>query len=183
VPTTCPKTFTFGPLPSTLKLGSLQLKWLIVEVHPGDGFQGALGSNGSAQLKHLLLNNLVLLENNSMHFADTGVDLFSDLPSALEHLSINAVTMPSQPPGERFLQVSVCALQRLPHLTHLQLGMQRPGTGPDGEAADIVQMLQPLQPQLVDVQLSDNFTDGHNVTRVVSGMHCLTRLNLGTHQL
>jgi hypothetical protein len=124
----------FCQLPHNLQLSSLQLDGLMLQLQPGDGFQGVQGSAVDvAALKQLLLMSLIssckLLDDDDQALAAA---LFQ-LPTGLEHLSICDI---SSSEG----QFPTAVLPQLQQLTYLELsGMGLQGPGESSPA------LQPLQ--------------------------------------
>lgn len=91
-------------LPPKVQLSSLQLSWCWLQLQPGDGFQGVLGSAAAvAALKQLRLIYCKLLDDE-----DGLADAVSQLPAGLEHLSISSL-----PPEEVFEQLPSAVLQHL----------------------------------------------------------------------
>lgn len=155
-------------LPSDLRLRSLQLRNVGVQLQQGYGFQGILGAAaGIAALKQLRLRDCELLDVGTPARMEAALGL---LPTGLEHLSINKLSLYEED-SEFFGAASFPseALQPLQQLTHLELaGLEVYGP------QDTWQPLQALT-LLADLRLSNM----HRITAsALSQAHRLTRLQL-----
>ena len=146
-----------------LQLSSLQFQDLSLQLQPGNGFQGVLGSaTTNAELKQLRLNRCNVHDNEPIKAMAAAL---SQLPAGLEHLSIQNL---DNELGGR-VQFPAGALQQLQHLTYLELG-----------SVDIVGPVeQPLQSltRLASLKL-DSLLGVVVTSSMLSGMQLLTRLEL-----
>jgi hypothetical protein len=161
-------------LPANLRLSSLQLEGLCLQLQHSYSFQGVLGDTVVvAALKQLRLRSCQLY--------DVGDDLEAALPllpSGLEHLSINGLY--SWYVREHPVRVPAVVLQPLQQLTYLELscGIKQ---GPD-KATPALQPLTALT-RLVDLRLHVGYTDGGDGSSVITAAMLshtchLTRLQL-----
>jgi hypothetical protein len=161
---------TVRQLPQNLQLSSLQLKHLSLQLQPSNSFQGVLGATGQlAALKQLQLKEIKLLDDRQ---CEALVAALSQLPTALEHLSIGPVF---------FIRVAVqfptAALQQLQQLTYLELAGVRVWQPATNSLA-----LHPLQSltRLADLRLVGRGGDDTCTATgsMMSNLHLLTRLEL-----
>jgi hypothetical protein len=148
-------------LPPLLQLSSLHLSGLDVQLQPGNGSHGVLGSVAVAALKQLWLTSCELLDGEAQLAA-----ALSQLPAGLQHLSITAPWV-----NNWSTKLPTGALQRLQQLTYLELAdvvLQSPVQGQP--------VLQPLQAltRLQDLRLCTD--DGGITASMLSGTHHLARL-------
>lgn len=148
---------TVRQLPPNLRLGSLCLDRLHLQLQPADGFRGVLGAaEGIAALKQLQLRRCKLRDGN-----DGLAAALAQLPAGLEALCFAFVRGIGY-----WALLPTAALQRLLQLTSLQLArvlLQ----GAD-EASPVLQPLQALT-RLVDLQLDMvDTTDGAPVRLTAS---------------
>jgi hypothetical protein len=131
---------TLRQLPTNLRLSSLHLQELDLQLQSGNGFEGVLGAGGSPTLKMLCLTNCKLLDGSK--------GLAAALPQMLDlqHLSVGIKTSIT---GGWLVSSKASVLQQL---TYLELsGMEVQGPRPrDGQPA-----LQPLNAltRLLDLRL------------------------------
>jgi hypothetical protein len=165
-------------LPSNLRLNSLQLEHLHLQLQPGNGSRGVLGAAAMvAALKQLQLHDCELLDGEEQLAA-----ALWQLPAGLEHLSISGLVWDFQPtPGRCWVQIPTGVLQQLQQLTYLELTRCRLKSAVEGELA-----LRPLQALtlLQDLRLAadDGYEDKLPAdddqlnASMLSGAHHLTRL-------
>jgi hypothetical protein len=161
-------------LPPAMQLSSLQLTGVDLQLQPGGGLQGVLGSAGVTALKQLWLDEC------RVHGAETTqalAEALSLLPAGLEHLSIKGFLRSFD--GST-LSFPTWVLPQLQQLTCLELDNIRL-QGPDTNSPS----LQPLQAltQLADVRvikLPRTAFGGEITASMLSGAHNLTRLYINT---
>jgi hypothetical protein len=151
-------------LPQNLQLSSLQLEHLHVQLEPRNGSHVLLGAATLAALKQLCLKDCKLWRDGNKQLAAT----LSQLPAALEHLSINHVLA-----NGMWVNISTEVLQRLQQLTYLELARCSLKGPVQGQPA-----LQPLQALtlLQDLRICTN--SGNITASMLSGTHHLTRLQV-----
>ena len=150
---------TIRQLPPNLRLGSLCLDRLHLQLQPAGGFQGVLGAaEGIAALKQLQLSRCKLRDGD-----DGLAAALAQLPAGLEALCFAKASVRG---NGYWALLPTAALQRLLQLTSLQLArvlLQ----GAD-EASPVLQPLQALT-RLVDLQLDRvDTTDGAPVRLTAS---------------
>ena len=155
-------------LPQNLQLSSLQLEHLHVQLEPRNGSHVLLGAATVAALKQLCLKDCKLRRDGKKQLAAT----LSQLPAALEHLSINHVLA-----NGMWVAISTEVLQRLQQLTYLELA-RCSLKGPDqGQPA-----LQPLQALTLLQDLRICTESGNITASMLSGTHRLTRLKVSGYR-
>jgi hypothetical protein len=106
-------------LPPTVKLNSLQLSNIKVQLQPGNGFDGVLGA-GAADLKMLRVIRCDLFDDQN-HANPDGDLALSQLPAGLEHLCLYSI----------WRKLPTHVLAQLQQLTYLELcgtNLQGPDT-------------------------------------------------------
>jgi hypothetical protein len=162
-------------LPPTLRLSSLQLSRLTLQLQPGNGFQGVLGAAaGVAALKKLTINKECKLLDGQKGSMAAALSL---LPAGLEHLRLNVGYQSLKEPRAK---VPANALQHLQKLTYLELDdLYVLGTDPTKPGLQTLQFLTCL----VHLELSPPWTGEANVdwclaASMLSGACHLTHLGL-----
>jgi hypothetical protein len=154
-----------------VKLRSLQLDRVQVQLQPGGGFQGVLGAAAAlTALTQLQLTSCDLLDDAA---AEPLAAALSQLPAGMQHLGIRIIRRRRR---DEQLQFPTAVLQQqLQHLTYLELaGVDLQGPNEETPA------LQPLQAltRLVDLRLSPAHGRVDFTASMLSDTHNLTRLDL-----
>jgi hypothetical protein len=159
-------------LPSNLKMTSLVLDNMRLQMQPGRGFQGVLGSAAQLPLQQLQLRDCELLDGIK------GLEAALLLLPALDHLSVGYLcSRPGFHPASRFCCLSSDVIQQLQRLTFLEIC----GTICE-DSAQAATALRPLSAltNLQDLRLCPQ-RDGNQyplTASMVLGLHHLTRMEL-----
>lgn len=111
------RSLALRQLPLSLKLSSMQLVTVQVQLQPGSGYHGLLGAAaGASTLKQLVVSGCELLDEAT---PDGVAASFSQLPAGLQHLSVSYYHY--HPRYDHAHHLASSSSQPLQQLTYLKL--------------------------------------------------------------